>query len=310
VADYTVTAMLASIRRRGFIPATSEALSDDDLIEFANDELYSYVVPLVMSVREEYFVTTKDLTLVSGTEEYDIPERAIGGKIKSVLAVDSSGSFADLPRIEPERADDFATAGGPMAYYLRGSRIHFVPAPTSADTVRVSYFARPSRLVPVDEVATVQSINGGRTTVTTTATIPTGFSDSLTYDFVRASPTGFESLGLDSALSVAIGTTITLNGSTVPDDIVAGDYVCLSGESPIPQIPVELHPLLSQRVVVRACEALGQQEKQAAAEATAERLRQSALTMIGQRTEGAARVIVNRQAPGFRANYRPGFRWR
>ena len=307
MADYTATALLASIKRRGMIPATTEALSDDDLLEFANDELFTYLVPLIMSVQEEYFVATEDTDVVAGTAEYDIPDRALGGKVKSVQLPDGSGGYYDIPRIEPERADDYALSGGPTGFYLRGSQIHLTPTPSSTSTLRVSYFRRPSRLVQTTDVAQYAS---GTSTITTAATVPATFTSGTAIDFVSARPTNFDVLEADAVINTASGTSVTLSSGSTPSNIAANDYLCLAGESPIPQIPPELHPLLAQRVVVRACEALGLQQKQASAEATSERMRLNALTLISPRTEGAARVIVNRNAPGFARNNRTGFRWR
>lgn len=307
MADYTVTALLASVKRRGMLPATAEALSDDDFLEFANDELQTYIVPLLLSTREEYLVTYADTTTVANQANYDLPTRAIGGKLRSVLLSDGSGAFYDVPRIEPERVDDYSLTGAPVSYYLRGNEVILVPTPTAALTLRLGYFRRPNRLVTAAECAVVATASA--TDVTTSAAVPATFVADAELDFVKATP-GFDGLQEDVAITLVSTSTAFRIDENASSDIAAGDYVCLAGESPIPQIPVELHPLLAQRVVVRALEALGLQEKQAAAEATAERMRVAVTGLLTPRVEGSARKIVNRHAPGFRNTTRAGYRWR
>ncbi len=171
-----------------------------------------------------------------------------------------------------------------------------VPTP-STGTLRLFYFGRPNSLVATSAVATISSIDVTRLIVTTTATIPSTMTSGVSVDFVDATP-GFRSLAIDQATTGTVaGTTVTLS-TALPASVLAGDYVCLAGESPVPQIPVELHPLLAQRVVVKALEALAP-DKMVAAKAICDEMRKSALTLLTPRAEGSARVIVNRYAPGF-----------
>lgn len=293
--DFTTTALLSSLKRRGMLPSNSDTLSTTDFLAIATEELQTYVFKLLLAVREEYAVANYDLTLTAGTSAYKLPSRAVGGKLKNVVQYDStSGNLTPLMRLEPPLVSNVSTTGQVSSYYLQGDDIVFVPVPASATTVRMSYFRRPSALVATTAVATVTSI--GFTTLGCTP--PASFTTLVTYDIVRAKPP-FSILAQDLSASAVGGASVQFTTEVDNIGVAVGDYVCLAGESPVAQVPVELHPLLSQRTVFKCLEALGD-EKAAAAETSADKMRGDALTLLTPRVEGAPRPIVNYYGPGFR----------
>lgn len=293
---YTTTYLIESLKRRGMLLSSAEALTDADFLAFADEELQSYVVPLLMSVREEYLVFHKDVTVVAGTAAYAIPERAIGGKLRNVLLSDGNG-FTPVSRQEPEQTDGAISSSGPDGYRLESNSVVLSPIPAAGETLRLQHFRRPSRLVPVTEAGLITEID--RDTGVITCNIPDGFVLSELFDFVKGK-SGFECLAIDlTATDVdddPLG--ITFDPEDIPASLEVGDFVTLAQESPIPQIPVELHPLLAQRVVVRALEANGD-PKVGKAEETADRMRQQALLLLTPRAEGSSRYVINRNGPGF-----------
>ena len=171
-----------------------------------------------------------------------------------------------------------------------------VPSPSQSGTLRLEYHRRPSALVTTSAVATISSINGARTVITTTATIPSTIVSGISVDVVDNTP-GFKTLVMDATTTATTsGTTITLTAA-LPSSVAAGDYVCLAGESPVPQIPVELHPLLAQRTKAAALEALGD-PKAVQAMQVCDRMRQSAMVQLSPRSKGSPRYLINRNAPG------------
>lgn len=292
--DFTTTGLLASLKRRGMLPSTTETLSTTDFLAIATEELQTYVWNTLPRT-EEYGVTTADVSVSSGTAAYKLPSRAVGGKLRDVWFVDGS-SRIDLVRVEPENIGNFGTSGDACGFYLQGDDLVLVPTPNTSRTLRVSFHCRPSALVATSAVAVVQSFNTGTGAITTTATVPATFSTSQTYDIVRAKPP-FSILSMDLTASVASGTTVTF--SSLPAGLAAGDYVCLAGESPVAQVPVELHPLLSQRVAYKCLEALGDPRAKIAEEA-ADKMKLEAIKLLTPRVDGAARPIVNYHGPGFR----------
>lgn len=300
--DFTTTALLSSLKRRGMLPSNTDTLSTTDFLAIATEELQTYVFKVLLAVREEYAVAFYDQALSAGTSAYKLPSRAVGGKLRNAQLYDSaSGSYTQLVRLEPEHVTDILDRGNVSAFYLQGDDIVFMPVPSSAVTVRLTYFRRPSALVATSAVGTSTTIGSATMTISST---PAAFTASQTYDIVRAKPP-FSILAQDLSASSVAGNVVTFTLPAGVTSIVtsygvaAGDYVCLAGESPVAQIPVELHPLLSQRTVYKCLEALGDDKSQMA-EAAADKMRQDALTLLTPRVEGTARPIVNRFGPGFR----------
>lgn len=143
--------------------------------------------------------------------------------------------------------------------------------------------------------------------MTTVGAVPSTFSSGVTLDVVNHNP-GFRILVLDAATTGTVsGTTITFSVA-LPASVVAGNYVCLAGESPVPQLMPEAHPLLAQRIVVKSLEALGD-KKVDGAMATCERMKKELLARLMPRTKGAIQYVVNRNGPGFGAGRGRGLTW-
>lgn len=303
--DWTSTALIASVRRRGMIPNTTEALATADYLAIATEELQSDIFELWVASGGEYAVTDYDVAIVAGTSSYTLHSRSAGEVLRQVLMLQNS-VYTPLARAEPETANEWnyanTSSGTPSAYYFKDDAVVLVPTPSAAGTLRLQYLRRPNSLVATSAVATVASYTGA--TITTTATIPSTITaSSISVDIVGGTP-GFRTKAQAYTTTTGTtGTTIVLTAN-VPTTVVAGDYVCLAGESPVAQIPPELHPLLAQRVTQKCLEALGD-PKAAVAAQEYERMRARALSLITPRSAGEPRYIVNKNGPGF--GYRRGF---
>lgn len=297
---YTSDSLIAQVQRRGMIPTSSNTLATADFLSFINDEIQTFIVPFLMSVREEFFVTYQDVSVTAGVSAYPIPERAIGSKLRDVQRL-SGSTYVPMSRLEPERIarDAIDGSGTPEGYFFRGNNVVLWPTPSSTLSLRLFYFIRPNRVVALTETTTVATSPGSG--AVTIAAAPSGFSAGATsYDIIKPTAPGFECRAIDQS---ATRSSTTLTFSATPTGLVVGDYVALAGETPVPQIPAELHPLLAQRVVVRALQALGAPQS-AEAEATAERMRLAAHGLLSPRSEGSARYVVPTSGPGFRRRAR------
>jgi hypothetical protein len=290
---YTSDVLITQVKRRGMIPSSDNTLASADYISFINDEIQTSLVPLVMSTREEFYVANSDVSLTGGTASYPIPSRAIGAKLRNVQILTGT-EYATLSRLEPENVAS-GVSGAPEGFYLQGNNVVVYPTPSSSGTLRLSYFIRPNRVVALTECSVIATLPGSQVVTVTTAgsAFPT---TSIGYDFIKATGPGFECHSID-ALATRSTTTLTF-AAALPSALAVGDYIALAGETPIPQIPVELHPLLAERVVVRALMALGD-PKVAVHEASADRMQKAALTLLTPRSEGSTRRILNFNAPGW-----------
>lgn len=150
--DYDVVSLVADVRRRAMIPNSTQVLSDSDITSFLNDEMWEYIVPMLMATTEEYLVaTTVPWTPSSTTIDLEdgtlFPGGVIGLKIRDIQ-IQSVNSWISLPRIEPEYESQFVATGATQGYMFRGSKIHLIPTnePVGAQ-IRVLYYKRPPALV-------------------------------------------------------------------------------------------------------------------------------------------------------------------
>jgi hypothetical protein len=243
--------------------ASSDGTADADLLAYANEELQHRLMADIMAIREEYFVRYLDTALVSGRTEYRIPKRAAGGVLRDVALVNSSGNLSRLPRISPERLDQFDVSSGPQGYVVRGNSIVLVgQQSTSLPTLRLFFFARPSELVGISSntFAPITAINTGTNTITvgTTAGLTSG-----DLDLMAATP-GFEHLALDQTPTGTTATTITF-GSTLP-------------------------------VTVKVLEAVGDEEGMVAAQKALLEMEEKAKVLATPRVEGSLEKIINRNS--------------
>lgn len=151
--DFSVQQLVADVRRRAMIPNSTQVLTDADITGFLNDEMWEYIVPMLMATTEEYLVAEKDLgvpasTVIDLEDQTVFTGGVIGLKIRDVQ-VQSGNAWISLPRIEPEReGQQFFASNATQGYMFRGSKIHLVPVnQTPGAAIRVLYYKRPTALV-------------------------------------------------------------------------------------------------------------------------------------------------------------------
>lgn len=270
--EWDTSALISDTLERGSLPDNDARFTDAMVLAAATRELREGVAPILVASRAEHLVYAYEVAAVSGTAAYRMPPRAVGGALRDVVWVDSGGNpQPPLRQLSPDECEALARADGtPVAYFLRNYHVVLVPTPNAAGTLRMPYYARPNALVLPDECLVVRSVSYNATTgaveILTLEPIA-AFQTDPTVDVVRATP-GFESLVTAQAV-----LTEDLGGapdvwafrytSTTDPGIVARDYLCLAGQAPVPQAPVELHGLLAARTARRLLKAVGDGEWQA-----------------------------------------------
>jgi hypothetical protein len=149
--DYDVVSLVADVRRRAMIPNSTTVLSNADITSFLNDEMWEYLVPMLMATTEEYLVAatepwTPSTTTIDLEDALLFPGGVVGLKVRDVQ-IQSVNSWISLPRIEPEYESQFVATGATQGYMFRGSKIHLIPVnePVGAQ-IRVLYYRRPPAL--------------------------------------------------------------------------------------------------------------------------------------------------------------------
>lgn len=297
--DYTSTALIASVKRKASVPNAQSLWSDSDFLAVADEEIRGYLLPLIRRVKEDYFLQTADFTIdrtqssSANGQGFRIPYRAVGQVCRDIHLLDSAGKPIDgCPRVDPGELGTVA-----WGLYILSNLVFYLDrmsyaAPT---TLRVTYYLRPSSLVLPSGAAKVAAWDFSAKTVTLDS-VPAGYSTNALWDFVTGRP-GFEMQGFDFPGSLDVPSQTITFTDALPPDISLGDYVCISEQSPVPQIPAELHPLLYERVAWRCLKSMGDVESAADVANSLPGMERDALMLISQRMEGEPKKILPTGGP-------------
>lgn len=323
----TTADLVSAVRLRAARPDASAdgALSNTDILSLANEEVAFRMVPLLRSVREEYWVTYDDYLIASSTDSrFRIPGRAQGSGLRDVTVRDSSSgrewSIPRLPLEEIGRAENGGAYiyGDRRAFVLEGDEIVLLPTTGgsySGDTLRVRYERRHPLLVETS-AATQVVITGSAGAWTFT---PQGnWSDTLDGAFVcdvlayqpqygpwaTDAPVGPITGGTSSPETCTSQADFTSANGVPANGAAYGSWVSLPDTSPVVQMPYEVWPLLVSCVVSRVLEVVGDRDGAALAQAKYQQERQNVLTLLEPRVEGELPRIVNTAS-----HLRSGGRW-
>lgn len=309
MSEYDTSTLLTDIKERGSLPDEDSRFTDALLLSAATLEMREGVAPMLTASRLEHLIYPYAVAVTVGRASYRMPPKAVGGALRDVVFYGTDGNPEPLTLLSSDEVRTIgnpATLGTPKGYYLRNYEVVLAPVSNVTGTLRLPYYARPNRLVldgasTVDGARSITCSTAAYNSVSRTlfltlldvdppAVINGGLSGSQALEIVRASP-GFETLltsteGTTTIAEVAPDTWLyTITGLTADPGAVAGDYICLPGESPVPQLPVELFGLLAVRAARRALKAVGDERWRDLAEDVAE-LESKAADWLTSRVSG------------------------
>lgn len=301
--DYTTTTMVADVKRRASMPSNQALFSDDDIIQFMDEELHTSLVPIIMTLREEFFVVPNEVTLVANQTNYPIPTRSVGTKLRDVYVVLSGGQRYNIPRWSPEMTasrTNRTSNDQRLSFVVQGNNIVLSDS-TLTGTISMDYFRRPGHLVAVSTCATVTEVDTLNNRVTTVGR-PVAWADGDLLDVTTSVPP-FNSPDDDLVIiDILPGGVIELSDVS---NIHVGDFLSFDRESPIATIPEEGHNVLKQMAIVKIYESLGNTEEMKSAQAKYTEVVNNFKTLIADRVEGEAKKCVGGTSIG---QYTSGFR--
>lgn len=293
----TASKLVESVRKRAMIPTDTSVYTDEDILDILNEEMDSGLLSTLLVLHEEYLVYYIDTELQDAKKRYEIPYRAVGNKLREVSIVTSDGNHYELSRISLEQLSDYKNgllSSDRNVFYVENNYIVLVDSQLSGEKIRMYFYLRPNTLVLEKNVGVVQNINK-TTGVVTLAEFPNNFSNLPSIDFVaKRSPNKIYSYDINPISVDANLRTITFNPSDLPDSLLNGDYICLAEQTPVPNIPTEMHPLLAQRAAVHILEALGDSEGLNNAKVKLDQMEKSINNIIDDRVEGSPQKIKPR----------------
>lgn len=271
---------IQSVKRRASVPTAQDLLTDEDILALANEEMSSNLIPWLLKASEEHLTVKKDVLLVSGTSKYQLPARSAGMKLRDVQIVQGS-NVRSLRRlfVEDRTGDDYG-------FFLEGNEVEVQPTPTGDGSyLRFTFHRSASNLVSILSVARINAISGSDVTVDS---LPSAVSAADTIDLIPAT-SPFYSLADDVEITGTSGLTLTL--SSIPANLAEGDYVCVSGETPLVQLPKEITPLLVSMVIVRVHEALGKTDQMKISMQDVDMQKNNLQELISPRIDGEPKKI-------------------
>lgn len=392
---YTSTDLINAIKRKIAFPVSQQTFSDQQLLDFCNEEMMIEQVPAILQYHAEYFVNTIDVSLQDNKSNYPIPDRAIGHKLRDIFYKDSANNLWEMTQINSEDRSFFQPSNGSGStnsikkFYIQGNDVILTPSVTSGATgaLTMVYYLRPNVLVTNDRAATITaftrgitivnaSISAGNTvtindivftavsgapstnqfqigaTSTATATnlvnaittngvitaangspatavvtlshsdpvftvstsnssgfvieanmsvavdaVPSNITSGLKVDFLQTLA-GHQTLAMNILIPSGgtSNTSITFSEGDIPSTAVVGDYICLAGESIIPQIPTDLHTSLADRAAMRILEAIGDRDSAALMQNRLNQNEKTTATLVDTRVDGSVLKAVNRHS--------------
>lgn len=278
--SYTTSKLIESVKRRGMFPTSQQLFTDRRIVDFANDELQQTIVPIIMSMREDYFVVHKDIN-AEGDSPFvvEVPDDAVGMKLKGVgQLVDNV--YISLPRIQENEINrrflyGFTVEGNQLKVYSNVK-----------NTFRLYYYQRTLELCLEKEASQIVSIDSLTNEVQVNA-IPSSWNTSTVLNAVQ-SVQPFRAVKSEAQIISLSSPLIRLDSV---DDLKVGDWLAVEGYSPIPQIPVEAQKVLEQGTVVKCLESVGDREGMAAAEKKYEINVKNMMTVLAPRVDQSPKKI-------------------
>lgn len=250
IIGYTIDELIDDIKLISSTPSSQNLFSKEKFIRLANNQLFSKLLPFIMSFRSDYFLTQDEIPISSIVDnKIKIPVNAVGLKLKDITVKEKK---VIIPYIQYEEVKRI----NPVGYYILGNNICFNRLETisSQDTLVISYYRRPNYLVSSTECGKVKSV------------IPA--TNQLVLESFPIYNVGTEvccvsaTAGFD--LKIISTPLLAVNGYTIDIEDVSGinvgDWIAPSNCSPIPQVPVETFPLFEQMIVIKIMETMNDRQ--------------------------------------------------
>lgn len=151
--------LVAAVKRKMAIPTVQVTFSDQDLLDFATEELFAAQVPSILQFHEEFFVTDQVVPLVANVSKYNIPNRAIGMKLRDLFYQDINGNLQEMVNVGPSNSDIYKTSNQgnstPRNFHVQSNEIVLLPDIKEgiSGSLLMKYYLRPNSLVENDRAA-------------------------------------------------------------------------------------------------------------------------------------------------------------
>ena len=298
--------MINSARRRTFTPDDTSTFKDQDILDVIDEELNAQVLDKLKELHGENLTVSEDVPKNS-KGVYEIPYRALGNTLRDVSMV-SGNSVYELSQISmselPDYSADLSSGNNVDAFYIENNTIILTNPNGGYDSLRLRYMLRPNMLTKLEEAAVISEVNVNEIDQTLEIVVEStgkNFKASADYDIVGGkSPNKikFYDMTIDSVTTGNAGRLDIplsyLNGNE--DTVKVGDYITLAGQTPVPNIPTEMHPLLAQAAAVQILESLSDDIALKNAQIRLDKMTRSIQKLVDNRVDFAPKKIKPRHS--------------
>lgn len=279
------------VKSRISMPASQALLTDADIRKFGDKVIKAHLVPLLVSMRQDFFVTSSTTATVASQDSYAIPYRAIGRGLRDLKIVDSSSTVRDLALIQIEDCHRFNQTASVHSFYFKGDKVVLIPTPIDAlASLQFWWEEPPQPMCAVASAALITAISSGSITL---SNLPSTMTATVTVDFVKGK-SGNATIGMDVAIVSASSPTLSFSTSDIPSDLEVGDYVSLAQTSPVVQLPNECLPLLETRTAQRILRSIGDYDGANALADDVKDEEKNLKALLEPRIQGEPTIIMNR----------------
>lgn len=235
----------------------SLGMEDTDILDIIDDVIMNKIVPEMVSLRQNYFITTSVQSLTEGVDTYPIPYRALGRTLMDLKLQDSSGEVRrDLSQINLEEIQQFTgISDAPSGFYFLGDKLKVLPKPANTgDSLLMYWELPPAKGVTVGQAAKIISHTGDDITV---ESVPDDITVTTDVDLIEGKQ-GYSTYAMDLDITAINGNTITFATGSLDDyTIVAGDYISVIETSPVVQLPRLVIPFVETLAGKRILQSIG-----------------------------------------------------
>ena len=290
------TSFLAAVDRAITVPNYQPRFSQSDILALANEEQQSLVVPMIVALREEFFVFRDTLSITAGDYGFRIPERAIGRTLREIQYRNQTGGTLvyDLPRIAIEDSYRFTNlgTGTPNGFMIEGDTIRLLPTPSSDGEVILYTLRKPNSLVLNSRTAVVTAVG---TNTITLSKVPSNLTIGSKIDVTDNKPS-YPLVQKDLTITNITGLVLTVSGftGTALSGVDVDDVVSTALETSIVQLPDEAAVVLIHATAVRVLEALSIPDQMKMAEDKLQQKIRACREILSPRVEGSIPKIIQR----------------
>lgn len=248
----TTSKLVSNVLSQGMITSGQAGLTTTQILEYANIEQTSLIETIVLA-SEEFLITTDEKVVPAGRAKHRLPSRAFANSLRHLYWKTPTGT-QELSMYTQEDLARLSTLSGniPVGFIIQGNSLILYPTPKEPGVLVWSYILRPNTLVP--ELNTRRVVGLVDDYTVTINSMSGTFTVDAEYDFI-SHRSGNEVIYHDLKVD-----TIDVNNikfTTPIPDVEVGNWLCVNAETPVPNLPEELHALLLDMTLLRIQDARG-----------------------------------------------------